>query len=340
MTIKQIKDDEKWDEFVQSQPFYTFQQSSNWFYFQKKQGRKAWRLALIEEGKIIGGSLVVKIDAKRGTFLLCQHGPFLDWKDKNQKTTFFKKLKEIGAREGAWVLRVGPPLRRTDANKKLFLKNDFKERPGLSHMCTENFSILDITPDKDQLLSDMRKGHRYSIRKAKREGAEVKKEVNLKAAEKFYKIYEKTYKREDFVGFSLDYIKKEFKSFAQDDRAAFFHTVYNDEILASALIIYYGNEGAYHQGASIRKYKKVPSSQILQWNAILEAKERNCSQYNFWGITPPEASEDHPWDGLTFFKQGFGSERFDLIPAFDLPLSWKYKFTRLVDWVRSKKRFN
>lgn len=340
MKIKQIKDDERWDNFVQNQPFYTFQQSSNWFHFQKRLDRKVWRLGLIKNKELVGGSLVVKIDAKRGTFLLCQHSPFLNWEDNKQKDAFLKKLKEIGAKEDAWVLRLGPPLPRKKENKKIFQKNGFKERPGLSHMCTENFSILDITPDKDQLLSDMRKGHRYSIRKAKREGAEVKKKASIEAVKEFYEIYKKTYEREGFVGFSLDYIKKEFQSFAQDDRALIFHTTYNDEILASALILYYGNEGAYHQGASIRKYKKVPSSQILQWNAILEAKKRGCTQYNFWGITPPEASEDHPWDGLTFFKQGFGSERFDLIPAFDLPLSWKYKFTRLVDWVRSKKRFN
>lgn len=345
MRIRQIKNKDKWDKFVQSQPIYTFFQSWNWGKFQKKRGKKVWRFALLDNGKIKGGGFFYKIKAKRGTFLVCPHGPFLDWENSNEVKVFLKKIKEVAKKENCWFARLGVPQKDTKKLRHKLANFGLKKRPAPTSYSAENMWLLDVTPDEETLLSNMRKGHRYSIRKAKREGAKVEKLKNLKsekmknqAIRDFYKIYKKTVAREDFAGFSRQYIENEFKSFINDDQCVIFHTKYNGEIIASALIIYYGNYGFYHQGASIRKYKKVPASHILQWKAILEAKQRGCKYYNFWGIAPPEAGKDHPWHGLTFFKQGFGGQRLDLVACQDLPLSWKYLLTRLAEKWQQKQR--
>lgn len=345
MTIKQIKDKQEWDNFVMSQSFYTFFQSWNWGEFQKKQGQKIWRLGFFDGGEIKGGGFFYKIEAKRGTFLVSPHGPFLDWGNNKEVNFFLQKIKKIASQENCWFVRLGIPEKKSKKTQSLLKNYDLQERPAPTSYSAENLWLLDATPDEETLLGQMRKGHRYSIRKAKREGAKVEKLKNLKnkklknqAIEDFYQIYQKTLAREDFTGFSKTYLKNELKSFADDNQCLIFHTKYKGEVIASALIIYYGNYGFYHQGASTRKYKKVPATHILQWEAIKEAKKRGCQYYNFWGIAPPGADKKHPWHGLTFFKQGFGGQRLDLVPARDIKLDWKYNFTRLIEkWQRRKR---
>ena len=107
-------------------------------------------------------------------------------------------------------------------------------------------------------------------------------------------------------------------------------------MLASAIIMYYGHQGAYHHGASIPT--KIPASYLLQWEAIKEAKQRGKKFYNFWGIAPDDAPASHPFKGITLFKTGFGGQKYELLPCQDLPLSFKYNLTRVIELVRKKKR--
>jgi len=108
--------------------------------------------------------------------------------------------------------------------------------------------------------------------------------------------------------FSLDYIKKQFSTFLEDDQILAIFSRYKGEVLSSAIVVYWQNKAFYHHGASDLKFD-VPISYPVQWEAIKEAKERGCETYNFWGVAPEDASDDHPWAGLTLFKTGFGGER-------------------------------
>ena len=73
---------------------------------------------------------------------------------------------------------------------------------------------------------------------------------------------------------------------------------------------------------------------LAQWTAIQKAKKRNCTKYDFWGVSPLERkitnsksqitnklqnhnlklnenqklkikNSQHPWNGITRFKLGF-----------------------------------
>ena len=112
---------------------------------------------------------------------------------------------------------------------------------------------------------------------------------------------------------------------------------HNNQPLASAVIVFYGNSAFYHHGASAES--KIPSAYLLQWEAILEAKRRGHKFYNFWGIVPDEvAAKGHPWAGITLFKKGFGGFRTDYLHAQDLPLSWRYWPNYLLETMRRVKR--
>jgi len=77
MNVEEIKDKKEWENFLSLITEKTFLQSWNWGEFQTKQGHKVWRLGLKNGTKLLATALVSKIKAKRGTYLLIQHGPMI-----------------------------------------------------------------------------------------------------------------------------------------------------------------------------------------------------------------------------------------------------------------------
>ena len=75
LTIGEIKDKNIWENFLLECKEKTFLQSWNWGEFQIKMGNKIWRLGICGNEQLVGVALVTKIEARRGTFLLMQHGP-------------------------------------------------------------------------------------------------------------------------------------------------------------------------------------------------------------------------------------------------------------------------
>jgi lipid II:glycine glycyltransferase (peptidoglycan interpeptide bridge formation enzyme) len=76
---------------------------------------------------------------------------------------------------------------------------------------------------------------------------------------------------------------------------------------------------------------------LLQWEAIKEAKKRDKSIYNFWGIAP-DTKRRHPWQGLSLFKKGFGGRLVEYLHAKDLPLSPLYFATYCYETLRKWKK--
>ncbi len=318
----------------------TFLQSWNWGEFNRAQGSKIWRLGIFNDGSLWGAALVIKVKARRGTFLFVPQGPIFD---KNFQFSIFNfqflinYLKGLALDEGCDFIRISPALDRSEKNQKLFQGIGFRRAP--IHMHAELMWILDIAPKEEKLLKDMRKTARYSIRKAERDGVKIIKSLEPNDVLRFNKIYKETAERHSFTPYSLGYLQKEFECFAKDDQAMIFLAEYNGEIVAAAMIIFYGSSAFYHHGASSSKHGEVPSAYLLQWEAIREAKNRGCKIYNFWGIAgadPPVGG--HPWAGLTLFKKGFGGFSKEYLPAQDLPLRPQYWLSFIVEKIRKAKR--
>jgi len=80
--IKEINNKEAWENFLLKCQEKTFLQSWNWGNFNERMGNKIWKLGIYEiandklqMANLLGITLVIKISAKRGTFLFIPHGP-------------------------------------------------------------------------------------------------------------------------------------------------------------------------------------------------------------------------------------------------------------------------
>ena len=340
MTISEISNKDIWEDFLLKCGEKTFLISWNWGEFQKNTGSKIWRFGIYDNEGLIAASFVVRIKAKRGSFLFCPHGPVTRKQDTERRKQVLKllidDLKKIAKKERASFIRISPIWQKNEENNKTFKDLGFREAP--IHMHPELAWELDIAPAEEKLLLDMRKTTRYLIRQAQK-NPDVKIVLSQKVedVEKFNALYQKTVDRHHFVPFSLGYLKNETASFLPDNQSIIFLGYYKEELIASAIIIFWQEMAFYHQGASTQKYPKVPVSYLLQWEVIREAKKRGCRVYNFWGIAPTDSAK-HPWAGLSLFKKGFGGYKKELVKTQDLPLSPKYLINYIIELLRRRKR--
>lgn len=342
MEIREITNKERWDDFLNNQLYTIFVQSSSYANFFKAMGENTWFFGIFEKDKLLGGSLVASTHAKRGDFLFLPYGPIFDQKMSYEKTqellkTFFDYLKNFAKEKKYDFIRVSPFIEDTKENKKLFTKLGFLSSP--MHILAENTWILDITKSEEVLLMDMKKNHRNLIRRCEKKGVKIKKERNIDGLKEFNKIHDETAKRHNFHRFSDKYVEKEFKEFSKNDQSLIFKSFLPDGRLdSSSIIMFYGNMAAYRHSGSLSLDNKLPTSYLLQWEAIKEAKKRGIKYYNFWGVAPENSKKKHPFRGITHFKKGFGGFSLDLIHCMDLKINNKYYLTWIIEYIRKIKR--
>jgi lipid II:glycine glycyltransferase (peptidoglycan interpeptide bridge formation enzyme) len=341
MIINEIQNKKEWEDFLSGVDEKTFLQSWNWGEFQVAQGFKIWRLGISENSVLLAVALVVKIRARRGTYLLIQHGPIISDGDVDKPELlklFMEKLSGIGKQEGASFIRMNPLWKRDQENIELLRKSGF--RKALMHANAYDATWkLDISEEEKDLLARMRKTTRYLIHQTEKNlEIIIERSEDIKNLPAYLELNRQVAIRQKFVPFSDTYIKNEFEVFARDHEVLLFFGKYRGEIVAGSLIIFWQGGGYYHQAASLSKYSKLSIPYLLQWEAIKEAKKRGCRSYDFWGYVNPKTDPEHPWAGPTLFKMGYGGEAYEYVATQDYVLSPKYWLTYVFEAIRKKKR--
>lgn len=310
MEIEEVTDQKSWDDWVKSQPDYTFLQSWSWGELQKLSGEKVWRV------KDLGQFFTVS--ARRGKFLFIPHG----WR-------FDQKLVDLARTEGCSFIRISPWLEDTEKNREYFKNFGFRPSPSIMH--AEETWLVPIDGSEEEILAGMGKTHRNLIRRAIREGVKIEIQDTRYKIQKLHELQLEAAKRHGFVPFSEKYLEQEMVVFGRN--AELFIGKYQGEVLAAALIIFYGKFAFYFQSGSI--ISKVPVNYLLQWEVIREARRRSCTIYNMWGVS---AENKGNAGGLYTFKSGFGGSQKNYMHAQDLVLSPRYWLTYFLEKIPRKWR--
>lgn len=285
-------------------------------------GDKIFRIGFFEGDMLVGVCLAIRQKAKRGPHLLIPGGPIIDWNNEKLVKTFIEGIKKKALEEKVWFVRARPEIPETVVSRKFFKNLGFIPAP--MHLHAENTWVLGIAKNEEEILSGMRKTTRYLVRKSLNLGFEIEVSVDPKDARILKRLQDATVERHKFVGFPEALFAAQLETFARGNQACLFICKKGKEVLAAAIVIFYGEYAYYHHSASSSKLKELPFTYFLQWNIIREAKKRGCKYYNFWGIAPTDASR-HRFAGVTLFKKGFGGGRVDWLHAHDLivsPLYW------------------
>lgn len=333
-SIKEINDKKKWESFLSSITFYPFFQSWNWGEVQKRLGFEVERIGFYgEKENLLGICQIVTVRAKRGHYFHLRHGPvFAEYKTE-YLDYLFSYVRESAKKKGISFLRISPLVSEETLSDYLH-KNHFINSP-IHNLDAEICWVLDISKPEEVLLKEMRKSHRYLIRKAQTLDIKLIRTKNINDIDKFIPLYKQLSQIKHFIPHKG--VREEFITFSKDNEEVLFLVEYQGKIIAGALIAFIGDMAIYRHSASDKNYNNIPASYLIQWEAIKEAKKRGLRFYNFWGIALSD-SPHHPWKGLTLFKTGFGGEKRAFIHTQDLPLSLWYWKSYAIDFLTKIKK--
>jgi len=331
LKYKEVSDKKTWEDFILSHNPRSFLQSWNWGEVNERLGKKIYRIGFYDDSNLVGESLIIKENAKRGPHFLIPGGPIIDWGSQVQINAFIKCIKNLAREEHVWFIRIRPEVMDSRESKKMFSELGFVSAP--MHLHAENTWVLDISPPEESIVAGMRKTTRYLVRNSQKHNLICEQTIDSEQIKILSDLQKETVVRHNFVGFSDKIFRYQLETFGKDNQGKLFICRQAEKDLAAAIIIFYGDTAYYHHSGSTSNYRGIPFSYFLQWQVILEAKKRGIKYYNFWGIAPND-NPKHRFAGVTTFKKGFGGKRVDWIHARDLPVSLLYVFTYTFEFLR------
>jgi lipid II:glycine glycyltransferase (peptidoglycan interpeptide bridge formation enzyme) len=271
-----------------------------------------------------------------------------------EAAAFFRALTDSLARylpKRTLFVRFDPPLDFTSLDECALWKNSLKRagRP-FRVFCADtdvqppDTVLLDLTLSENELLAQMKTKWRYNIGLAKKKGVTVNCFENSEALQifdSFYTLFRETAQRDGIAVHSRAYYESLF--FQADaahngaisaPRIRLYIAEHEGEAIAAIITLFLPREAVYLYGASANRKRSLMAPQLLQWQAITDAKKAGSAVYDFYGI-PPIDDENHPMHGLYRFKTGFGGTIIHRPGSIDAPLSPVYAFYRTAENIRA-----
>lgn len=338
--LKEITSKKEWNDFiVKNFKFYSFLDSWEWWEIHEKDGHKVFRMGIFDSSENqIWCIMLIKTLAKRWNYFLAPHSPLIK-ENYFEVLSFLKKaVWELAKKEDIHFMRICPVTKNTKENLENYKKAGFIFAPMHSH--AEETHCLDLTKTEDELMWNLRKTTRYIINRAKKEGVEVELDNSEESINNMIKMHHKHSNRTNwklnYHAFSPEFIKSLFETFPKWD-VNVKNAYYNWEIEATLVTITFWEVCVYYIGASDIKHPKFSPAYLLQWSAIMDAKERWCRIYNFWGVAP-DKEKKHPLTWVSLFKRWFWWDDIFLTHAHDAIFSPKYAKNYIVETFRRIKR--
>ena len=287
--------------------------------------------------------------------LYCPRGPILDWSDQDLRQLVFTDLATLAVERGAISIKIDPDLplgygipgekgSEEDPLGKVVVEDLLATgwRESAEQIQFRNTLSLDLRLSEDDLLAGMKQKTRYNIRLASRRGVQVRR-GGQDDFDLLYRMYAETSVRDRFAIRKPEYYQDAWSAFINAELAQPFIALVEDEPIAALIVYRFGEVATYMYGMSRPYHREKMPNHLLQWEAILWAKEHGCTTYDFWGA-PDQLDPQDPMWGVYRFKTGFGARFVRTMGAWDFPVHtvpyWLYTIAkpRLMSILRFKGR--
>lgn len=315
VTVERCDEPRLWNDFVSSTPRAHFQQSWEWGELAPDLGGRAVRLAALENGSMAAAmQIFINPLSRTGmTHLYVPRGPSLIDPSPDLLGALFAEAKSVGQAQKAVGIRVEPDVEQGDPFWRSRLRQlDF--RPAYPPSQPRSSWILDISPDEDTLLSNMKQKTRYNLRLAHRKGVSVS-EGSDDDLDDFYELYSQTAIRDDFFIHPKSFYARMFDLFRRPGNFCMLIAKYERKPLAAVTLIRFGETCWYMHGASGNEHRNLMAPYLLQWHAIRWARSLGCQVYDFRAV-PDILRDDQDMYGVYKFKEGFGGEKLTLMDTY------------------------
>ena len=288
-------------------------QSSEWHKLQEELGEES--ILVEKEGYQY---LAIIKPTPVGNYLYCPYGPVA--KDKTSFKNALGSLNDLAKEKSAIFIRVEP----YDEAFKNNLPDSVKKSTDLNPKETW---ILDLTGNDEEfklrLPSRLLRYHKSAAKK----GIIIEKSTNPDDIKYLLKLQQALASEKGISTFSENYLKTELKQ----PFASLYLVKYEGSIIAAGLVFDDETTRYNLQGAQSDTGRKLHATGILTIQLILDAREKKLKSFDFWGIAPDDAPDDHPWKGFTAFKKTFNGTEVKHAGTYDIVLSpFKYHLYQII----------
>ena len=196
---------------------------------------------------------------------------------------------------------------------------DLVRRDGIQ--ANTHTAIVQIDKSDDELLASFSKKSRNMVRRAARDGVEVREYPADRAT------FDRMHELMRLVGGGKDglllrpkeYVEALWRGFAERGQGRFFGVEADGQIAVLAFVITVGEHGTYKDGGSERPLVSPGMSNLLHFEIMKIFRDEGVRTYDMFGVAPPEAqgNDDPASYALGNFKLSF-TDRTSHIGAFDL----------------------
>lgn len=281
----------EWPDFVDSMPRGTFFHSAAWCkVLQRSYGFSPCYFSLWKNGCLTAAIPMMEVKSiltgRRGVSL-----PFTDYCDplvlhEEVAKVLFDAIKPEGKRRG-WKcieLRGGAEYLGDGTASTFFYRH-----------------TLELTAGADRLFKNLRDSTRRNIRKAEKEGVEVRFDNTLEALRDFYRINCLTRREHSLPPQPWKFFENVHREIISKGTGFVALACHEGNTVAANVYLHHGSEAIYKYGASDRTRQHLRANNLLMWEAI---KWFACNGYRklCFGRTEREN------EGLRQFKTGWGAE--------------------------------
>jgi peptidoglycan pentaglycine glycine transferase (the first glycine) len=327
---------EEWEHFVLNRGGHLLQ-SWGWGEFKGRFGWDTERLVVRDAGGELHG--VAQVLIRRlplGSMAYVPKGPVVRPDDEETWARLLRLLREFGRERGVTFLRVEPDWEGEFLLSHLFVEEGF--RLSGQSVQPQTTIVVSLEGQEEEILAQMKSKTRYNVRLAARKGVTVR-EGGEEDVSLFYELMEETRERDAFGIHDQQYYLEAWRTFVAQDQARLFLAFHGGEPLGGLMAFAFGSSAYYLYGASSDRHRNLMPNHLLQWRAMLWARQRGCTSYDLWGI-PDEAGEGEEdmeevlergglW-GVYRFKRGFGGRVVRYCPSYD------YVYSPVLYWLGTR----
>ncbi|MDA1169499.1 MAG: peptidoglycan bridge formation glycyltransferase FemA/FemB family protein [bacterium] len=312
----------RWNAFVAESPYKSFMQTWSWGELQEYIHVSHYRLVVEDNRKIIAIALVIKRTLAMGySWLYIPRGPiFLEGLSETEKESAWGaleyKLKSLGEEPTSTAGRSNSFFVRIDPLQESFTRKAWHKSPR--EVQPQHTLLLNVSASEEQLLAAMHPKTRYNIRVSEKRGVNVRFSNNAEDVRAFLDASQSVTGRTGFSYHPDEYYRGILEVLGKSDMAELAIAEVDGQVAAVHLMIYADGIATYAHGASKNEFRSSMAPALLYWKTIQRAKEKSMHQYDFFGVAPENAPEDHSWSGITRMKIGFGGTRVSYAGAYDL----------------------
>ncbi len=343
MIKNKITTRENWHAALKQLPTPHILQTWEWGALKARHGWQAERLLWQrEQTPVVAAQLLTRRQFKLQQGYITK-GPILDWNDMALVTQTLNELEELARQAGLLALKIDPDV-RADTETGPAIAALLQERgwqPAFEQIQFRNTMLLDLRPELDDILLNMKSKWRYNIRLSQRKGVTVRP-ATVAELPLLYQLYAETAARDKFIIRAEEYYLDVWRTFMDAGLATPLLAEVENEAVAMLLLFHFKSWAWYLYGASRNLHRDKMPNHRLQWEALQFAKLRGCTTYDLWGA-PDELEERDPLWGVYRFKKGFGAQFTPHIGAYDYaphPLRYRlYAFLRPYQLKLAQRRY-